>query len=48
MHNHGALEAVTVIDLLYDEAIEAKKVLENFTPSIAQKEYTKFMKKLVE
>lgn len=38
--------AVTVIDLLYGEALPAKKVIENFTPTIKRSEYTEFMKKL--
>ena len=40
--------AVTVIDLLYDDAKQATQVLENFTPTIERTEYTRFMKKLVE
>lgn len=40
--------AVTIIDLLYDEAQEAKQVIENFTPTIKRSDYTRFMKKLIE
>ena len=40
--------AVAAIDLLYDDALKAKQVIENFTPTIKQTEYTKFMKNLVE
>ncbi len=40
--------AVTIIDLLYDEAKEAKQVIENFTPTIKRSDYTRFMKKLIE
>jgi amidohydrolase len=40
--------AVTVIDLLYDEAQQAKQVIEKFTPTIKREEYTEFMKKLLQ
>lgn len=40
--------AVTVLDLLYDEAQQAKQVIESFSPTIKREEYTEFMKKLVE
>lgn len=40
--------AVTVIDLLYDNASSAKHVIESFTPKIKIEEYSEFMKKLVE
>jgi metal-dependent amidase/aminoacylase/carboxypeptidase family protein len=39
--------AITVIDLLYDEAKEAKKVIEDFTPTIKREKYEEFMKELV-
>jgi amidohydrolase len=40
--------ALTVIDLLYDGASKAKDVIDQFEPVIPRKEYTGFMKKLVE
>jgi amidohydrolase len=40
--------AVTVIDLLFNNASSAKHVVKSFTPSIKIEEYSKFMKKLVE
>ena len=40
--------AMTVIDLLYDRAEKAKDVIDQFEPVIPLKEYTGFMKKLVE
>ena len=40
--------AVTVVDLLYGGAKEAKNVMEGFEPTIKREEYTDFMKKLVE
>ena len=40
--------AVTIIDLLYDEAQQAKQVIEKFTPTIKREEYTEFMKKLIQ
>ena len=40
--------AVTVVDLLYGGAKEAKNVIEGFKPTIKREEYTDFMKKLVE
>ncbi|MBN2334212.1 amidohydrolase [Candidatus Bathyarchaeota archaeon] len=40
--------AMTVVDLLYDGAGEAKKVIDGFTPTIKRGEYVEFMKKLVE
>lgn len=40
--------AVTVVDLLYGDAKEAKNVIEGFKPTIKREEYTDFMKKLVE
>mgnify|MGYP001812664027 CR=1 FL=1 len=40
--------AVIVVDLLFDSAKEAKKILDGFLPIIKREEYTEFMKKLVE
>ena len=40
--------AMTVVDLLYDDANDAKKVIDGFKPTIKRVEYTEFMKKLVE
>ena len=40
--------AVTVVDLLYGDAKEAKNVIEGFKPTIKREKYTGFMKKLVE
>jgi hypothetical protein len=40
--------AVTVVDLLVDDAEEAKRVIKGFKPTIKRKEYTEFMKKLVQ
>ena len=40
--------AVTVIDLLYENAEPAKQVINSFKPTIKREEYTEFMKKLVE
>ncbi len=40
--------AATVVDLLADDAIEAKRVMDGFKPTIKRKEYTEFMKKLVQ
>jgi amidohydrolase len=40
--------AMTVVDLLYDDAREANKVIDGFKPTIKREEYTGFMKKLVE
>jgi len=40
--------AVTVVDLLYDDAIAAKKVIDGFVPTIKRDEYSDFMRKLVE
>jgi len=40
--------AVTVVDLLYDGAKEAKQVIESFTPTIERHEYVEFMRKLVD
>jgi len=40
--------AITVIDLLYDGAVKAKQVLDQFKPMISRRDYTEFMKKLVE
>ena len=40
--------AVTVVDLLYEGAKEAKQVIESFTPTIERDEYVEFMRKLVE
>ncbi len=40
--------AMTVIDLLYDGADRAMEVIDKFEPVIPLKEYTGFMKKLVE
>jgi len=39
--------AVVVVDLLADDANEAKLVIEGFKPTIKREEYTEFMKKLV-
>jgi len=39
--------AVSVVDLLADEAREAKQVINGFTPTIKREEYTEFMKKRV-
>ena len=39
--------AVTVIDLLYDDAKSAKKIIKDFEPTIERSNYTQFMKKLV-
>jgi hypothetical protein len=40
--------AVSVIDLLYDDAKAAKKIIKGFKPAIKREEYTEFMKRLVE
>ena len=40
--------AVAVVDLLVDDAEEAKLVINGFKPTIKRKEYTEFMKKLVQ
>ena len=40
--------AITVIDLLIDGAVKAMEVLDQFKPVISRREYTEFMKKLVE
>ncbi len=40
--------AVSVVDLLADEAKEAKGVMDGFKPTIKREEYTAFMKKLVQ
>jgi hypothetical protein len=40
--------AVTVVDLLIDDASAAKKVIDGFVPTIKRDEYSDFMKKLVE
>jgi len=40
--------AVTVVDLLADDAKEAKQVMDGFKPTIKRKEYTEFMNKLVQ
>ena len=40
--------AVTVIDLLFEDAEPAKSVINSFQPTIKREEYTGFMKKLVE
>jgi len=39
--------AVAVVDLLADDAEEAKRVIDGFKPTIKREEYTEFMKKLV-
>jgi metal-dependent amidase/aminoacylase/carboxypeptidase family protein len=39
--------AVAVVDLLADDAKEAKLVIDGFKPTIKREEYTEFMKKLV-
>ncbi len=39
--------AVTVVDLLADDAKEVKQVINGFKPTINRKEYTEFMKKMV-
>jgi amidohydrolase len=35
--------ALTVVDLLYDNATIGKKILENFTPTMTKEEYLKYM-----
>ena len=40
--------ALTVIDLLYDEAVKAKEITQNFKEIIPRKEYTDYMNKLIE
>ncbi len=40
--------AVTVIDLLFEDAEPAKSLINSFKPTIKREEYTGFMKKLVE
>jgi len=40
--------AVSVVDLLADDAKEAKQVINGFKPTINRKEYMEFMKKLVQ
>lgn len=35
--------ALTVIDLLYNDAVKAKDILDNFTPTMTKEEYLKFM-----
>ena len=40
--------AITVIDLLYDGAVKAMEVIDQFKLVISRKEYTEFMKNLVE
>ncbi len=40
--------AMTVVDLLYGDSNEAKKIIDGFKPTIKREEYTGFMKKLVE
>jgi amidohydrolase len=40
--------ALTCIDLLFDGATEAKKIIKAFEPTIPQDSYTEFMHKLVE
>src|SRR5699024_10243161 len=35
--------AMTIIDLLFDNAKEAKNILENFTPALTKEEYLSFM-----
>ena len=40
--------ALTVVDLLFDDAQAAKKVIDGYKPTIKRDEYTEFMKKLVE
>ena len=40
--------AVMVVDLLADDAEEAKQVIDGFKATINRKEYTEFMKKLVQ
>ena len=40
--------AVTVVDLLFDDAFAAKKVIDGFVPTIKRDEYTVFMKKIFE
>ena len=39
--------AVTVIDLLYDDAEPTKKIIKDFEPTIERSNYTEFMKNLV-
>jgi len=36
------------VDLLADDAKEAKQVMDGFKPTIKRKEYTEFMNKLVQ
>jgi metal-dependent amidase/aminoacylase/carboxypeptidase family protein len=40
--------AVVVVELLADDAEEAKRVMDGFKPTIKREEYTGFMKKIVE
>jgi amidohydrolase len=40
--------AVTIVDLLYDDAVAAKNVINGFVPTIKRGEYSDFMKTLVE
>jgi len=40
--------AVTVVDLLYDGAASAKRVVESFKPLTTKKDYPGFMARLVE
>ena len=38
--------ALTVIDLLYDDAANARKILDNFTPVMTKEEYLKLMESI--
>lgn len=40
----GKALALTIIDLLFDDAKGAKKILENFAPTMTKEEYLNFMK----
>ena len=40
--------ALTVIDLLYDDAAKAKEITQNFKEIIPKNEYTTYMNKLIE
>ena len=40
--------AMTCIDLVYNKAAEAKRIIKAFKPTISPKVYTEFMHKFVE
>jgi len=40
--------AITVIDLLYDDAVKAKEIMDQFEPVIPRDEYAEFMQKMIE